>query len=174
MSTTTIRPVQGTNNQYHISNDGHVYSAKHGSELRELNPSINNSGYQVVNLTVDGQHITKSVHMLVAEAFCTKPCDCDGYLTVDHISGNKLDCRSENLRWVCHSDNLNNPATNYKMHAPKYTGKVLVVAEGVAMMFNNISEAARELGDITRGGIHHILDDEHRDTDRQGRVFIRL
>ena len=43
------------------------------------------------------------LHRLVAEAFISNP---SGKLEVNHINGNKLDNRAENLEWATRSDNM--------------------------------------------------------------------
>ena len=47
------------------------------------------------------------VHRLMAEIFIANP---EGKPEVDHINGNKLDCRIENLRWVTHAENMKHAA----------------------------------------------------------------
>ena len=48
------------------------------------------------------------LHRCVAELFIVND---DNSLEVDHIDGNKLNNRVDNLRWVTHKDNMNNPIT---------------------------------------------------------------
>jgi len=67
-----------------------------------LSPWVNNTGYYVVSQKYGNKRIKMFVHRLIALAFV------DGHkegLTVNHINGNKLDNRLENLEWVSLSDN---------------------------------------------------------------------
>lgn len=55
--------------------------------------------YLKVNVRTSG---TRFVHRLVCEAWHPNP---DNLEQVNHINGDKLDNRAENLEWVCRSDN---------------------------------------------------------------------
>lgn len=84
--------------EYLVSDDGYVLS-KRGKPLK---PSINHSGYEIVNLMVNGKRIGVSVHTLVVRAFC------DGYkdgYTVNHKNGKKTCNKSWNLEWVTPLEN---------------------------------------------------------------------
>lgn len=85
---------------YEVTSDGEVRRIKTGNIL---SPSMNNSGYMLVNVGPKGNRYSRSVHRMVARAFV------DGYeegLDVNHINGDKLDNRAENLEWCSRSDNI--------------------------------------------------------------------
>ena len=115
-----IKLIEGTDNKAIITSDGRVFKRypvnrrrpeKGFTGFREVKPGLNNCGYRLVNLS--GIRIPKLVHRLVAEAFIPNPL---GLRDVDHIDGNKTNNRVENLRWVSHKENTNNPNTKWKGH----------------------------------------------------------
>jgi len=53
----------------------------------------------------NGEQVTDYIHRLVAKHFIPNPRNLN---EVDHINRNRTDNRIENLRWVTHSENLQN------------------------------------------------------------------
>ena len=109
--------IQGTDNKMIVTSTGRIfrrypvcrkYPEKGFTGFREVKPWLG-LGYLQVNLSVIRN--PQYVHRLVAEAFIPNP---ENKPAVDHINGNKLDNRIENLRWVTNKENRNNPNTRYK------------------------------------------------------------
>ena len=63
------------------------------------------NGYMRSNHVVKGKAIHAYIHRVIALAFVPNPY---GYDQVDHINGNKLDNRPENLQWVSAQANCRN------------------------------------------------------------------
>lgn len=83
---------------YLVNEDG-IVIRKDGKIIKQ---NITNRGYKMINFCIDGKQIGKSVHTLVARAFC------DGYeegLVVNHKDGNKLNNNANNLEWVTPKQN---------------------------------------------------------------------
>ena len=68
--------------------------------------------YLSVALRMNGVQKRINVHKLVAEAFIPNP---ENLPCIDHINTIRTDNRVENLRWVTHKENMNNPITKQKM-----------------------------------------------------------
>lgn len=89
-----FRVVKGFEN-YLINTLGKVYS-KYSNKYIKTN-FIGNSGYYQVKLRINGRQVNKSLHRLLAETFIPNP---NKFRTINHINGNKLDNRLENLEWA--------------------------------------------------------------------------
>lgn len=84
---------------YKISNLGRIYSKTRRACLKIKR--LGGKGYYQVRLSKNGQYYYKNLHRLIAEVFIPNP---NNLRTVNHINGNKLDNRIENLEWAddCH------------------------------------------------------------------------
>lgn len=94
--------VAGYEGLYSVTDDGQVFS--HYS-YRFLRANKLSNGYLVVALHRNGIQRTRSIHRLVAAAFCTNP---DRKPSVNHINGDREDNRAVNLEWCTAKENTRN------------------------------------------------------------------
>jgi len=93
---------------YYVSRTGYLVNS---STFTRVYGTDSTSGYIQVSLRDDGQHITRYMHRLVADAFLDvdPALEKNGWdktnLYVDHINCNKHDNRVENLEWVTPAEN---------------------------------------------------------------------
>ena len=93
---------------YYVSRAGYLVNSSSFTRVYGTNST---SGYIQVSLRDDGQHITRYMHRLVADAFLEvdPALEKNGWdktnLYVDHINCNKHDNRVENLEWVTPAEN---------------------------------------------------------------------
>lgn len=136
------------NRDYLVSDDGQVLGWHKGHYARrKLKPSISRCGYAMQKVQIGGKTVNKGIHRMMAETFLLNPL---GLTDVDHINGNKLDNRLENLQWLTHQENCKKREfdTSYSWKLCKRVamtdgnGKVLKV-------FDSIVKAGDEL--IARG-----------------------
>lgn len=86
-----FKEVSGFEGRYLVSEYGKIYS-NHSNKF--LVTFISNNGYERVNINYSGKVYKRSIHRLVAEAFC------EGYseeLQVNHIDADRLNNRASNL-----------------------------------------------------------------------------
>ena len=106
------KPVTGHEGIYEVSNHGRVRSVDrtvtrsdgqvHRRKGKLLRTPLNQRGYQVVNLCIQGKCQIRTVHSLIAETFIgTRP---EG-MEVCHNDGIKTNNRVDNLRYGTRSDN---------------------------------------------------------------------
>lgn len=121
------------NKNYLVSSQGRVMN-KHGKILK---PYRSSTGYLKICLE---NHKQVYVHRLVANAFCEN----NGNSVVDHINGNKMDNRAENLEWVSLKENT---IRMVKLGLNSSKGKMIIAKnENSEHLFKSIKSAARIFG----------------------------
>lgn len=119
---TEWEPVKDYEGLYEVSNDGQVkslerrihYTLPSGKESSRLCrekvlKQYEGDRYAKVALYDENGGVTTLVHRLVAEAFCDNP---ESKPEVNHINGDKLDNRAENLEWVTSQENYEHAMLN--------------------------------------------------------------
>ena len=111
------RDVEGYEGLYMVSSLGMVKSLNYKRTGVEeiLKQSKQKCGYLCVTLCKNHKHKKFLVHRLVACAFIDNP---ENKPCIDHINTIKDDNRLENLRWVTHKENMDNPIS--KKNSPVY------------------------------------------------------
>lgn len=82
--------------------DGWIYSCRRRKEGTKLKPRVASNGYRRVNLYINKEHKTYSVHRLVCTAFNGVPSKgCQ----VRHLDGDKANNVPSNLKWGSPKEN---------------------------------------------------------------------
>lgn len=155
---------------YTIDENGLVKNSKSGRILKQ---KLTNMGYYLVCLSKNNKKYFKLTHRLVAEAFIPNP---ENKPCIDHINTIRIDNRVENLRWVSHRENSNNPDTikhiknnnTQKIPIQQIDKNGNLVAE-----YESIGEAAR-INNFSQGNIHRCLNGGYYRKDRKGGTWQKV
>lgn len=171
------KDIDGYNGLYQVSNLGNVKSVerfrtngKSGFiQKSRILKTGNRNGYLIVNLCKDGVVKTFKVHRLVATHFIPNP---ENKPEIDHIDINPLNNRVENLRWVTHKENMNNPLSREKQSIsmkgkPSLKGKENKQSKPIFQLdrygelikkWESVMDVERELGLKHQNICHNALD----------------
>ena len=147
---------------YEITRSGDVISKRLGTPMKlTLSGTSRDGGYLQTNLKIDGKHVCKRAHRLVAEAYIDNP---DNKPCVNHIDGNKLNNNVSNLEWCTHLENVTHArTTGLTTSAQCPTGAaharaVLIRCIDTGDVFSGAGEAMRALGltDAARKNITNV------------------
>lgn len=167
------RDVAGFEGLYQVSNLGRVKSLKFGKE-RILKPGTYNYGRKFVILCKNRDKLHKLVHRLVAQAFIPNP---DKKPEVDHIDTNTSNNCVDNLRWVNHHENNQNPLSIIHQRDAKRTKMIPIYCYETDKIYESMIDVQRQLnvnaGSVSRcctgkysqtGGYHFCYASELSDT----------
>ena len=158
-----VRDVVGYEGSYFVSDFGGLWKSAKG-KLRAIGQYRKNPRYIRVALYKEGKAVWRNVHVLVAKAFVENPLNKPH---VNHIDGDKLNSRADNLEWCTTMENHQHACDrglnkHYKLSAKDkheicrayYSGEATVkqlsnrygvVDSGIRRHINNYEKLQRDL-----------------------------
>lgn len=127
---------------YLVSECGEVFSLKSKKFLKTF---ISSDGYEKINIWHRGRQYRKSVHSLVAMAFCKEYYEGK---QVNHIDANKLNNHADNLEWVTAKENVTDTlkrGTHISLKTRKPV-KQLSLNGDFIREYNSLAEASKFTG----------------------------
>ena len=144
------KDINGYGGKYQISNYGNVRSFSKWSKGKILKGgSCGNPGpYRFVCLVKTGRKDLKHfyIHRLVAEHFLDNP---NNYSEVNHIDGNTLNNRADNLEWCSHKYNIVHAHNNGLFDFSKISGSKHPNAKAVIQKTKE-GEFVKEWGSVNQ------------------------
>jgi hypothetical protein len=167
----TLRKVPLFPNTYAGSN-GDIYLLNfHGEVIKTVKVKWRTTkGYYIYAsiLTDSFRFVKKPIHRLVALAFHGMPENINTY-EPNHIDGDKLNNRPDNLEWMTHKQNIQDAYDSglctQGLRVEAYNNET-----GEALKYNSLSKMARDW-DIPRHQLRDIIS-SYRDTSYNGWTFV--
>lgn len=102
------KPIEGYGGVYEVSNFGNVRSYRNNKHGTKLLPHflVGRCGKYYKTVILCDKEIgnkTVNIHALVAKHFVPNP---NGLNEINHIDGNKMNNRADNLEWCTHEQNM--------------------------------------------------------------------
>lgn len=118
-------------NIYEISNFGRIKSLERyisfpNREWKQFKPEVirktklNNSGYEIINLSKNGKTTTKTIHRLVALNFID---NLENKPQINHKDMNKQNNNHTNLEWCTAQENIKHAFENGRKHPDSFIKK---------------------------------------------------
>lgn len=147
------KDIKGYEGLYQVSNfgnvkrlEGKIYSyITNKYETRKehmIKTRVNNRGYKITTLSKNSKVKSFAIHRLIAQAFLPNP---NNFECVNHLDGNKLNNKIDNLEWCTTQQNIQHAYKNNLMTNNKKIDQYSLDNKFIKI-FNSANEASRETG----------------------------
>ena len=134
--------LKGYEKLYKINKNGEIWSNYYN---KIMTPTLNGSGYYIIEITKDGVVKQTTIHRLLAIQYIPNP---NNLKMVDHIDRNKTNNCLENLRWAsCRTNNLNMNKTPNSGHSNIYIDIHTVFVVNIRANGNRYNKRFKKLED---------------------------
>ena len=132
-------PVNGFEGLYEIDRQGTIRSLQKRNFNNQIATRTDRAGYRTTRLCNQGKTYVKFIHRLIAEHYIPNQ---ENKKYVNHLNGDKLDNKIENLQWVTHAENIIHAYKNGLIK--KICKSVINICTG--QIFSGPKEAAIKMG----------------------------